>query len=56
MAPENQVVRVAIVLDVDESPMVVTVWAHLRAQALIDELFQHGVLATPVRIDVESPT
>ncbi len=46
-------VRVGIVLDVDDSPVTLYIWAHMCAAALIDELKEHGVVASLVRIDID---
>ncbi len=46
-------VRVGIVLEIDDSPVTLYVWAHLVAETLVEELRDHGVDATFVRIDVD---
>jgi len=52
-APEHDNVRVGIVLDIDDSPVTLYIWAHLCAATLVDDLRDHGVVANLVRIDVD---
>ena len=49
----HDVVRVGIVLEVDDSPITVYIWAHLVAATLVDELREHGVRAGLVGVDIE---
>ncbi|HSH23778.1 MAG TPA: hypothetical protein VK975_06940 [Acidimicrobiales bacterium] len=46
-------VRIGIVLEIDDTPVTLYVWAHLLAETLVEELRDHGVDATFVRIDVD---
>jgi hypothetical protein len=46
-------VRVGIVLEIDDSPITVYIWAHLVAATLVDELRDHGVTAAQVDIDID---
>jgi hypothetical protein len=46
-------VRVGIILDTDDSPITLYIWAHLCAATLIEELQAHGVDATLERIDIQ---
>ena len=50
---EHDSVRVGFVLDVDDSPTTLYIWAHLVAATLVDELWGHGVVATVVRLDID---
>lgn len=52
-ANEHDNVRVGIVLDVDDSPLTLYVWAHLVAATMVEDLWEHGVIASVVRIDVD---
>ncbi len=52
-ACEHDNVRVGIVLEVDDSPITLYIWAHLVAATLVDELAKHGVIAGIVRIDID---
>ena len=45
-------VRVGIVLEVEDSPVTLYVWAHLVAATIVDELREHGVVAALVSIDI----
>ena len=49
--PDN--VRVGIVLEVDDSPITLHIWARLVAATLVEELAKHGVIAALVRIDID---
>jgi hypothetical protein len=51
--PHDQLVRVVIVLDVHKNVIPVAVWAQRRTQTLIDELYEHGVHAALVLLDIE---
>ncbi len=42
-----------IVLEVDDSPLTLYVWAHLVASTMVDQLRDHGILAGVVRIDID---
>jgi hypothetical protein len=45
--------RIGIFLDVcDESPLTVAIWAHLAARRLLDQLWDHGVLAEVARVEI----
>jgi len=46
-------VRVGFVLEVDDSPITLYIWAHLVAATLVEELWGHGVAAGVVRIDID---
>ncbi len=46
-------VRVSFVLDVDDSPITLYIWAHLVAATLVEELWGHGVVASVVRLDID---
>ncbi len=52
---EHDNVRVAIVLEVDDSPVTLYFWAHLVAATMVDNLRGNGVIASVVRIDVNGP-
>ncbi len=52
-AADHDNVRVGIVLEVDDSPITLYIWAHLVAATLVEELRDHGVLATLMRIDID---
>jgi hypothetical protein len=49
-------VRVGFVLEVDDSPITLYIWAHLVAATLVEELWDHGVVAGVVRIDIDGLT
>lgn len=50
---EHDNVRVGIVLDVDDSPFTLYIWAHLVAATMVEELQENGVVASVVRVDVD---
>lgn len=50
---EHDNVRVGIVLEVDDSPVTLYVWAHLVAATMVDDLQDHGIVASLVRIDID---
>lgn len=52
-AGEHDNVRVGIVLDVDDSPVTLYIWALLVAATMVDDLQDHGIVASLVRIDIE---
>lgn len=52
-ADEHENVRVGIVVDVDDSPVTLCIWAHLVAATMVEDLWEHGVMATMVRFDVD---
>ena len=52
-ANEHDNVRVGIVLDVDDSPVTLYIWAHLVASTMVEDLWENGVIASVVRIDVD---
>ena len=52
-AGEHANVRVGIVLEVDDSPLTLYVWAHLVAETMVDNLQHHGIVASLVRIDID---
>ncbi|HLY83711.1 MAG TPA: hypothetical protein VKQ71_12030 [Acidimicrobiales bacterium] len=53
-SPENthERARVGIILDIDDNPITLYIWAHLCAATLIEQLRAHCVEATLVRIDI----
>ena len=53
MTDEHDNVRVGIVLEVDDSPVTLYIWAHLVAAAMVDDLQDHGIVASLVRIDID---
>ncbi|MGH9154132.1 MAG: hypothetical protein ACRD03_17500 [Acidimicrobiales bacterium] len=50
---EHDNVRVGIVLAVDDSPVTLYIWAHLVAATMVDDLQDHGIVASLVRIDID---
>lgn len=56
MTGEHDNVRVGIVLEVDDSPVTLYIWAHLVASTMVDDLQDHGVVASVVRIDIDGTT
>ncbi len=53
MTVEHDNVRVGIVLEVDDSPVTLYIWAHLVAATMVDNLQDHGIVASLVRIDID---
>jgi len=53
MIGEHDNVRVGIVLEVDDSPVTLYIWAHLVAATMVDDLHDHGIVASLVRIDID---
>lgn len=53
MTTDDDKTRVGIVLEVDDSPLTLYVWAHLLAATMVDELHDHGILASVVQIEVD---
>jgi hypothetical protein len=53
VAMTHDTVRVGIVLDVEDSPVTLSIWARLVAAALVEELDDHGVIASLIRIDID---
>ena len=51
---EHDNVRVAIVLAVDDSPVTLYIWAHLVAATMVNDLQDHGIVASLVRIDIDA--
>jgi hypothetical protein len=53
-SPEHtdEPVRVGIILDIDDNPITLYLWAHLCAATLTEQLRAHSVEATLVRIDI----
>lgn len=45
--------RVGIVLEVDGSPITLCIRAHLVAATRVDDLQDHGIVASLVRIDID---
>lgn len=52
--PDN--VLVTIVLEVDDSPITLYVWAHLVSATMVEHLSDNGVAANVVHIDVDGLT
>lgn len=50
---EHDNVRVGIVLEVDDSPVTLYIWAHLVAATMVDHLQNHGIVASLVRVDID---
>jgi len=50
---EHHNVSVGFVLDVDDGPITLYIWAHLVAATLVEELWAHGVAATVVCLDID---
>ena len=50
---EHDKVRVGIVLEVDDSPVTLYIWAHLVASTMVEDLWENGVVAGVVRIDID---
>jgi len=50
---EHDNVRVRIVLEMDNSPVTLYIWAHLVAATMVDDLQDHGIVASLVRIDID---
>jgi len=52
-ADDNDNVRVGIVLEVDDSPVTLYIWALLVAATMVDDLRENGVVASVVRVDID---
>ena len=53
MAGKDDNVRVGIVLEVDDSPLTLYIWAHLVAATMVEDLQAYGVVASVVRVDID---
>ena len=42
-----------IVLEVDDNPLTLYVWAHLVAETMIENLHANGIIASVVRVHID---
>lgn len=49
-------IRANIVLEVNDSPITLYIWAQLVATTMIDQLRNHGIIVREIKVDVDDLT